>query len=71
MLLTRTSQISGRENTVEIPMTEDDFNAAYARWRSGALVQNAFPNLSADQREFIKTGITPQEWDEIFSGMDD
>lgn len=25
-------------------------------------IQKVFPNLSADDREFIKTGITPEEW---------
>jgi hypothetical protein len=30
-------------------------------------VQNAMPNLSADEREFIMSGITPTEWDEMFN----
>jgi hypothetical protein len=29
----------------------------------GLLLQDAFPALSADDREFIKTGITTAEWD--------
>jgi hypothetical protein len=32
-------------------------------WQNGELVQRAFPHLNADEREFIKTGITPTEWD--------
>jgi len=32
----------------------------------GMLIQQAMPNLTADEREFIKTGITPQEWDNMF-----
>jgi hypothetical protein len=28
----------------------------------GALLQNAFPNLSPGEREFIKTGITDEEF---------
>jgi len=31
----------------------------------GALIQNAFPFLSLDEREFLLTGMTPDEWDEI------
>jgi hypothetical protein len=31
-------------------------------------VQNEFPHLSAGQREFLKTGITDEEWDELFAG---
>lgn len=35
-------------------------------WQSGTVIQRAMPHLSADEREFIMTGITPSEWDEIF-----
>jgi hypothetical protein len=38
-----------------------------ASWGQGELVQNAMPHLSADEREFIMTGITPTEWDEMFN----
>jgi hypothetical protein len=31
----------------------------------GELIQNAFPNLSAGDREFIKTGITEESWEEM------
>jgi hypothetical protein len=30
------------------------------------LIQDIFPNLPHGEREFIKTGITPQEWEELF-----
>ena len=30
-------------------------------------IQDCFPNLSADDREFIKTGITVEEWDKLFA----
>jgi hypothetical protein len=29
-------------------------------------VQDAFPQLDADQREFLISGITPEEWDATF-----
>jgi hypothetical protein len=32
----------------------------------GVLLQDAFPNLTPAQREFIKTGITPEEWYDFF-----
>ena len=32
-------------------------------WLDGMLIQAAMPNLDADQREFVKTGITPEEWE--------
>lgn len=39
-----------------------------AMWLSGRgkLVQDAFPNMSADDREFLMTGITPAEWAAMF-----
>lgn len=62
MLIKRTCPLSGETKTQEILVTQDQFDA----WRSGALIQNAMPNLSADEREFIMTGITPDVWEELF-----
>tara|TARA_B100000029_G_scaffold473283_1_gene514526 strand:+ start:1311 stop:1484 length:174 start_codon:yes stop_codon:yes gene_type:complete len=53
---------TGKEHTLEIPVTEDQLNA----WKNGKLIQDAMPNLTPDQREFLMTGSTPQEWDSIF-----
>lgn len=36
-------------------------------YENGALLQNAFPNLSSAEREFIKSGITDEEWQSIFA----
>ena len=63
MLITRTSPFSGNTNVMEIDVTQEQI----ALWESGVLIQNAMPNLSADEREFIKTGITPAEWDSAFN----
>lgn len=32
-------------------------------WRDGMLAQEAFPQLSIDEREFIITGVTPEMWE--------
>jgi len=71
MKITKVSQISGKEHTIEIPMDEDAFNKAIIAWHNGAYIQDAFPMLSAAQREFIMTGITEEEWDETFKEEDD
>jgi hypothetical protein len=63
MKLTRQSPFTGSVNTMEIPMTTEEFETALSAWKNGALIQNAFPTLNADQREFVKTGIPPAEWD--------
>lgn len=69
MKLTMLSPFSGQKNTLDLPISEQEFDKAYRFWKEGAYIQDAFPNLSADHREFIKTGITPTEWKETF-GVD-
>lgn len=34
------------------------------RYKGGEAVQKCFPYLSDDDREFIRSGITPEEWEE-------
>jgi hypothetical protein len=63
MKITRTSQITGIERTLDLDITEEQ----YQRWESGELIQKVMPNLTEDEREFIITGISKEEWDEIFS----
>ena len=58
MLLERTSMISNKTTTMELPITNEQLD----RWRQGELIQNVFPDLTPDQREFIMTGITAEEW---------
>jgi len=53
-------------NTTTIPMPIMAFSAAIHDWRSGVLVQDAFPTLNPDQREFIMTGLLPDQWDTLF-----
>lgn len=62
MKITRTSPFSGLKHTMEISVTQAQLDA----WKNGELIQRAMPNLAPDQREFIKTGITPKEWAEAF-----
>ena len=62
MQITRTSQISGVEHTMDLDITEDQIR----RWRAGEPIQRAFSNLTPSQREFLMTGITEEEWESIF-----
>ena len=63
MLVTKISQLSGKEHTMDLDITEEQINA----WRTGVLVQRAFPQLRDYEREFLITGMTPKEWDELVS----
>jgi|TARA_R110000824_G_scaffold350206_2_gene537140 hypothetical protein len=35
-------------------------------WLQGGLIQNCFPELSATEREILKTGICEECWDKMF-----
>jgi len=67
MKFTQTSILSGSENTIELPCTAEQLAEGYCRYDGGDLLQDAFSFLDLGQREFIKTGITPQEWKAEFS----
>jgi len=69
MLITKKSQVSHKEHTLDIPITMDK----YIQWQGGvdAHIQNFFPELNDDQREFLLTGITKEEWNELFSEEED
>lgn len=40
----------------------------YLDWQDGELVQNAFPYLSADEREMLVSGICPDCWEHMMRG---
>ena len=58
--ITRRSPLSGETNSMWLDLSE----GALLAWKGGMLAQDATPNLSADEREFVMTGITPYEWEE-------
>jgi len=66
MKITRTSMFSGIERTLDLPITE----AQLSEWKAGGLIQNVMPELSADEREFVMTGVTAQEWSTEFGDED-
>jgi hypothetical protein len=52
---------------MELNVTQEQLTA----WESGVNIQVAMPQLDADEREFIKTGVTPTEWNELFGEDED
>tara|TARA_B100000497_G_C7248830_1_gene178920 strand:- start:225 stop:431 length:207 start_codon:yes stop_codon:yes gene_type:complete len=62
MKITRKSPISGNVNTLDLNITEEQVSD----WMGGTLVQNAFPQLTPSEREFIVTGILDSEWNDMF-----
>ena len=59
--------VSGVTRTLDLPVTQQQLDS-YAQ---GALLQNAFGNLNPDEREFIKSGITAEEWESLFGGEEE
>jgi hypothetical protein len=66
MEITKASMLTGVVRTKDLEVTEEQI----LRWQNGELIQNVLPNLSADDREFIITGITPEDWEASFSEED-
>jgi len=67
MKVTRTSRLTGMTRTLELNCTE----VQLVDWACGKLAQNAFPQLTPDEREFIMTGITSEEWSAAFGTQDE
>jgi len=63
MLITRRSQFSGKVNTMDINITQKQYDDFLQDTRP---IQKIFPFLCPDEREFLITGCTPQEWKEMF-----
>ena len=67
--VTRLSVITRKMNTMELPISQEHLNIYDTV--GDILVQDAFPNLDKEQREFLISGITPDEWNETFGEDED
>jgi hypothetical protein len=54
---------------IKVP-SQERFELSLEQVCNGVLVQDAFPYLNADIREFMITGTTPEEWNQIFPKED-
>ena len=62
MNITRTSRLTGKTSVMDLKITQAQLDA----WVDGMLIQDAMPQLPPEHREFLITGITPDEWDSVF-----
>ena len=67
MKITRTNPMTGNTVSMDIDVTP----AQIVSWERGELVQNAFPNSTPSEREFIKSGYTDSDWNAMFGEIDD
>lgn len=68
--LTKVSRLTKKTNTVVLRISQEDYDRGMQEWNAGAMIQDAFPTLSSTEREFVLSGITPDEWDH-FLGDDE
>lgn len=53
--------------SVKVDLPIDEVDTRWYRWQmKGLLIQQAFDVLTSEQREFLISGMTPQEWKELF-----
>jgi hypothetical protein len=55
----------GESRTLEVPAE------GFERWQAGELIQNAMPELSADDREQLISGTCGACWDRLFPSEDE
>lgn len=60
--------VTGITRTIELPVTQEQIDVYHT---GTGLLQDVFLNLTPGEREFIKTGITDEEWDSIFTGHEE
>lgn len=57
--------MQGKKLSINMPMQQ--FLMCWFDWQmKGHYIQDAFKDLSSSEREFLMTGITPEEWKELF-----
>ncbi len=66
MQVTKRSNITGKTHTLDIDITPEQ----HQRWKDGELIQNVCPSLSKDDREFLISGSTKEEWEALFGKKD-
>lgn len=69
MLIRRMSPLTKQWNTMDLPVTEAQLEVFYGPDRP--YIQDVFPDLTPEQREFINTGYTQADWDRMFPEEDD
>lgn len=63
IIITKRSPVSGEDNTRTIYARMND----YYSWKNdGKLIQEVMPYLSTEDREFLISGCTPEDWQKLF-----
>ena len=65
MIVIKRSPLSGKINSIDLDITQDQLDRIDNRYNTTELIQDIVPHLTPGEREFLMTGITENEWDEI------
>ena len=65
MKITKVSILSKIERSIDLDVTAEEIKA----WKAGMLIQDAMPRLNENEREFIMTGITAEEWEKHYEQL--
>jgi hypothetical protein len=66
MIVTKNCPFTGEPKTMDIDVTDAQMKA----WKDGELIQHVMPNLTADEREFLISGITRDVWELVVGKVD-
>lgn len=64
--VTRSSPLNGATNSMDLPISPDQLQEFCTGGPGGRKIQQIFPSLNSDQREFLQTGYTPDDWKVLF-----
>lgn len=70
MKIKKISPRTGKENTRDLDITQEQLDEINQDPRTRRNIQDIVPHLSATDREFLQTGYTQDDWDAIFQGED-
>ena len=62
---------TGNKQMILTGITIQQMNQGWYNWMvEDMFIQDAFPFMTRSEREFLQTGILPDEWDAIFKDKD-
>lgn len=67
VVVTNISTLTGAMHHLEIDIDFDSFIQSLTDWMEGGLIQDCFPELTPDEREFLISGVTADEWESRFA----
>ena len=73
MKISRTNGITKTTSTMDIDITPEQFEewVISKQIANGRMIQDIMPNISAGEREFLMTGITPEQWENMFGNLEE